>query len=104
MICRDMNDADRCRAGMRASVLKVCNPFGIHNVTLWSSCGTTASPTSSNDPLKSHGSFYACLIALHRLPLLATSPTASCCASIECISMVLFLCVGAVNCTLATFC
>ena len=102
MICRDMNDADRCRAGMRASVLTVCTPVGIHNVTLWSSCGTTASPTLSNDPLKSHGSFYACLIALHRLPLLATSPTASCCAPWS--VLVLFLCGGAVNCTLATFC
>ena len=67
MICRDMNDADRCRACMRASVLTVCTPFGIHNVTLWNSCGTTASPTSSSDPLKTH----ACLIALRRLLLIA---------------------------------
>ena len=62
MICRDINDADRCRACMRDSVLAVCTLFSIHNVTLWSSCGTTASPTSSSDPLKTHGSFYACLI------------------------------------------
>ena len=39
MICRDMNDADRCWACMRATVLAVCTPFSIHNVTLWSSCG-----------------------------------------------------------------
>jgi len=94
MICRDMND----------SFLAVCTPFSIHNVTLWSSFGTTASPTSSSDPLKTHGSVYVCLIALGILPLLVTSPTASCCASIECISMVLFLRIGAVNRTLATFC
>ena len=74
------------------------------HVTLWRSCGTTASPTSSSDPLKTHGYFDACLIALRRLPLLVTSPTASCCASVECIGVVLFLCVGAVICTLATFC
>ena len=76
MICLDMHDADRCRACMRASVLTVCTPFGIHNVTLRSSCGTTASPTSSSDPLKTHGCrLYAYLIALRRLPLLATSPS-----------------------------
>ena len=51
MICRDMNNDDRCRACMHAFVLTVCTPFGIHNVTLWSSCGTTASPTSSSDHL-----------------------------------------------------
>jgi len=82
----------------------VCTPFCIHNVTLWSYCGTTASPTSSSDPLKTHGSFYACLTALRRLPLLLISPAAWCCASIECISMVLFLYIGGVNRTLATFC
>ena len=51
MICQDMNDADRCRACMRASVLTMCTPFSNHNITLWSSSGTTASPTSSSDPL-----------------------------------------------------
>ena len=101
----DMNDADRRRARVRACVLTECTPFSIHNITLWSSCGTSASPISSSDPLETHESFFACLIALRKFTLLATSPIAACCASIEYnISMVLFLCVGAVNCTLATFC
>ena len=41
--------------------------------------------------------------ASRRSGLMATSPIAACCTSTECISMNLFLCVGAVNCTLATF-
>ena len=100
MICRDISDADRCRAGMRASVLAVCTPFSIHNITLWSSCGMPASSTSTSDPLKT----FACLIALRRYPFLATSPIASCCASLECLCRVLFLYIGAVNCMLATSC
>ena len=56
MICWDTNDADRFRACMLASVLTVCTPFSIQNIILWCSCGTSASPTSSSDPLKTHGS------------------------------------------------
>ena len=75
MICWDTNDADWCRACMRASVLTVCTPFSIQNITLWSTCGSPASPTSSSSSLTTHGSFFACLIA-----------------STWCTSMVLFLC------------
>jgi len=77
MICRYMNDADRCRACMRASVFTVCTAFGIHNVTLWSSCGTTVSPASSSDHLKTHGSCADCHCWLSLLV------TVSYCASTE---------------------
>ena len=75
-------------ACMHAFVLTVCTPFSIHNITLWSTCGTPVSPTSSSDPLKTYGSFFACLIALRKFILMATSSIAACCASI-----LLFLCV-----------
>jgi len=48
----ETNDADHCSACMRASVLTVCTPFSIHNITLWYSCRTPVSPTSSSDFLK----------------------------------------------------
>ena len=73
---------------MRASVLTVSTPLGIHNIISWTTCGTPASPTSSSDPLHTSGSFFVYSIALRRLPLLATFPIASCFASIECMGPV----------------
>ena len=75
MICRDMNDADRCMACMRASVFDSVYPFRHPQCPIVEFVWNYSFPTSSSDPLKTHGSFYACLITLRRLPLLVTSPS-----------------------------